>query len=145
MSVRNLNYETDLLASLTQSNFLSQNNSSTQNAENVSSEYAKILAEKISEVDSEFEETKNNLSNQSQNSDSSSEKNSVTVPETIKRFMPDGSIMITTYEGSSIVNQIKFKPHLLAVADYSVPPKPSGEPEIKMIAKQNLDLFGLLM
>ena len=145
MSVKNLNYETDLIAGAAQSNFLYQNNSAVQNAENVSSQYAKILAEKISEVESEFEETKENLSNQNQNSNSGENSSSSASVETIKRFMPDGSVMITTYDGSSIVNQIKLRPHLVPVADYSAPPDPSGEPAIKFEAKQNLDLLSLLM
>ena len=139
-----MSYAVDLLSSISQSNFQTENNlSHKNNTVGENSDYAKILAEKISEVDSEFEETKNNLSNQNQSS--GSEENSASATETIKRFMPDGSIMITTYDGSSITSQIKLRPHMVAVADYSAPPKESGEPEIKMVAKQNLDLLSLLM
>ena len=137
-----MNYEIDLLSSAVQSSFTAEKNFSTTNFAESSSDYAKILAEKISEVQSEFEETKNNLSNQNQ---FSSGENSSSSTETIKRFMPDGSVMITTYDGSSIIQQTKIRPHLVPVADYSVPPTESGEPAIKMVAKQNLDLISLLM
>ena len=146
MSIKNLNYETDLIASAAQSNFLTEkNNYASANAENVSSDYAKILSEKIAEVENNFEEAKNNLANQNESSASAGEQTSTDFPETIKRLMPDGTIIITTYNGSSIVNQIKMPPHFVPVADYSAPPKVSGEPEIKMVEKQNLDLLSLLM
>ena len=142
--VWNVNYGTDLISGMAQSTFMTDSNTSAViNSSNTSSEYAKILAEKIAEVDSEFEETKNNLSNQNQPQTSSSKTSSSL--ETIKRFMPDGSIMITTYDGSSIVQEIKLRPHLVPVNDYSAPPQPSGEPQIKMEVQQNLDLLSLLM
>ena len=132
MSTLNLNRELDLISSAMQSTVLSQKISATS-SENFSSDYAKILSEKIAEVETEFEESKNNLSNPAAST------------ETIKRFMPDGSILITTYDGSSIVQEIKLRPHLVPVADYSAPPTSSGEPAIKFVAKQNLDLLSLLM
>ena len=141
MSIRNLNFETDLLAVAAQSTFLSSKNSVLSTSENISSDYAKILAEKISEVENEFEETKNNLSNQNFGGENSKS----TSTETVKRFMPDGTIILTTYNGSNIVQQIKFPPHLVPVTDYSAPPNSSGEPAIKLEPKQNLDLFNLLM
>ena len=142
--VWNINYGTNLISSMSQSTFQTDNqNSAVINSFGNNSEYAKILAEKIAEVDSEFEETKDNLSNQNQSSDNG--KNSSSATETIKRFMPDGSIMITTYDGSSIVNQIKLRPHLVPVADYSAPPEVSGEPSTKFEMKQSLDLLSLLM
>ena len=143
MSTLNLNRELDLISSAMQSTVLSQKISATS-SENFSSDYAKILSEKIAEVETEFEESKDNLSNQNQ-SFGSGEDSSATSTETIKRFMPDGSILITTYDGSSIVQEIKLRPHLVPVADYSAPPTSSGEPAIKFVAKQNLDLLSLLM
>ncbi len=140
MSAQNFDFETNLISSLSQSIYLP---TTKNNSENISSDYAKILAEKIAEIDSEFDETKNNLSNQNQSSGGGD--SSETSTETIKRFMPDGSILITTYDGSSIVQQIKLRPHLVPVADYSAPPTPSGEQPTKLVAKQNLDLLSLLM
>ena len=144
MSSLNTNYDLDLISSLAQSTFLTNQNSVATNSVNVSSDYAKILAEKISEVETEFEETENNLSNQNQ-SFGGGENSSASSVETVKRFMPDGSILITTYDGSSITQQTKLRPHLVPVADYSAPPTSTGEPEIKFEAKQNLDLLSLLM
>ena len=144
MSSLNTNYDLDLISSLAQSTFLTNQNSVATNSVNVSSDYAKILAEKISEVETEFEETENNLSNQNQSS-GGGENSSASSVETVKRFMPDGSILITTYDGSSITQQTKLRPHLVPVADYSAPPTSTGEPEIKFEAKQNLDLLSLLM
>ena len=141
MSIWN-SYEVDLISTAAQTNFFPANNATAINpADN--SEYAKILAEKISEVDSEFEDAKNNLSEQNQSA--GGKNNSSVATETIKRFMPDGSIMITTYEGSSIVQQIKLRPHLVPVADYSAPPSASGEPQIELKPQQSLDLLSLLM
>ena len=124
-----MNYEIDLLAGATQGNFLTEKNSAAA----TTSDYAKILSEKIEEVEQNFEDAKKSL------------QNSVTATETVKRFMPDGSIMITTYNGSSVVQQIKLRPHLVPVNDYSAPPTPSGQPATKFVAKQNLDLLSLLM
>ena len=141
MSIWN-SYEVDLISTAAQTNFFPANNATAISpADN--SEYAKILAEKISEVDSEFEDAKNNLSEQNQSA--GGKNNSSVATETIKRFMPDGSIMITTYEGSSIVQQIKLRPHLVPVADYSAPPSASGEPQIELKPQQSLDLLSLLM
>ena len=140
MSIKNLNYETDLLAVAAQSTFLSSKNPAVSTSENISSDYAKILAEKISEVENEFEETKNNLSQ-----NFGGENSQATSTETVKRFMPDGTVVLTTYDGGNIVRQVKFPPHLVPVADYSAPPNSFGEPAMKLEPKQNLDLFNLLM
>ena len=66
MSSLNTNYDLDLISSLAQSTFLTNQNSVATNSVNVSSDYAKILAEKISEVDAEFEEAEKNLSDQNE-------------------------------------------------------------------------------
>lgn len=143
MATANINYNLDLISSAKQSTFLSEKIPTT-NSGNFSSDYAKILSEKIAEVETEFEESKNNLSNQNQSFRGGNDS-SATSTETIKRFMPDGSVLITTYDGSNIVQEIKLRPHLVPVADYSAPPTISGEPAIKFVAKQNLDLLSLLM
>ena len=139
MSEKNI----DLISSVAQSTFLTNQNSVATNSTNVSSDYAKILAEKISEVDAEFEEAEKNLSDQNEPSSGGGENSAA--PETIKRFMPDGSILITTYEGNNVASQIKLRPHLVPVADYSAPPTSTGETAIKFEAKQSLDLLSLLM
>lgn len=62
---------------------------------------------------------------------------------TVKRFKPDGSIQITTYEDGDIISQTKIKPHLVPTPDFSAPPKPDGSPQIKF--EQRFNLLELLM
>lgn len=131
----------------------------------VASEYAKLLAERISNIKADVQamaETQSQLdeiadlqeeltgtvkvdedSGNANRSDDSSA--SIQPTETIKRFMPDGSIMVTTYKGSKIVEQVKHKPHMVAVPDYTAPPKPDGNVATKLEARQNYDLEMLLM
>lgn len=65
--------------------------------------------------------------------------------ETVKRFMPDGSIMLTTYEGSRIVGQIKRKPHMAVVPDYTAPPNPDGSVATELKPTHSLDWEMLMM
>ena len=46
--------------------------------------------------------------------------------ETLKRFLPDGTILVTTTEDGKIVEQFKKKPHLVPVADPSAPKPEEG-------------------
>ena len=143
MSVSNI-YTSDLLSNLTQSVFNTAA-STAQTAAKITgntSAYAQILAQKISEIDAEMKNAGEQTTGQE---NSSTEKKSADAPEVVKRYLPDGTIVITTYEGSSIVDQLKFSPHMLAVADYSVPPDSSGNPAIKMEARQSMDLFAMMM
>ncbi len=137
LGVWNVNYGTDLVSSMSQSNFTTDtnNNSVAADSAKVSSDYSQILSEKISEIDEQFENMKKNFESQ--------HKNSAKSIETIKRFMPDGSIMITTYEDGKISSRIKKRPHLVPTPDYSAPPTASGEPAIKM--QQQLSVADLLM
>ena len=133
LSSWNINYGTDLISSKAQSIYQSDsnNNSVAQSAVQVSSDYAQILAERITEVNQQFEEMRENLENQQQ---SSAMKSTYTK----KRFMPDGSMMITTYEDGQITSQIKKKPHLVATPDYNAPTNADGSPAMKMESKFNL-------
>lgn len=61
--------------------------------------------------------------------------------ETFRKHMPDGSIMLLTYENGKLVETEKRKPHLVAKADYSRPAKTeNGEekPQIKLVPRLNL-------
>lgn len=143
MGYWNINHGTDLIASMSQLNFQtdSNNNSAVTNAAEISSEYAKILAEKISEVEAAMQEAEENAEQQQQNfSENSTSAKSI---ETIRRFMPDGSIMITTYENGQISSQIKKRPHLVPTPDYSAPPSATGEVAVKM--EPHFSLADLLM
>ena len=141
-------------------------NSSRNSKSDVASEYSKILSEKISNIKSDIRkmeevqaqldeicdmqeeltgEVKINEDSGNANRDNSEGISIKHNTETIKRFMPDGSIMITTYEGSKIVEQIKQRPHMISVPDFSAPLKADGTVATKLEARQSLDLATLLM
>lgn len=131
----------------------------------IASAYSQILAEKISNIKadvqqmSEIREQLDEISGlheeltgtvkvdeDSGNANRSDAPAQTTKPtETIKRFLPDGTIMITTYEGSKIVEQVKHKPHMIYVPDYTAPPNPDGTVATKPEARQSMDLALLLM
>ena len=111
--------------------------------------YSKILAEKISNVEADvkqMEETQAQLDELEQLQKELTGGNSI-IPcvETVKRFMPDGSIMVTTYENGKITEQVRHKPHMMVVPDYTAPPKPDGSPATELKPYQNFDLEMLLM
>ena len=131
----------------------------------VASEYARILDEKISNVKEDVRQMEivqeqldeirdmheeltgevkedEDSGNANRKGDGLSKKVEL---ETVKRFMPDGSIMVTTYEGSKIVEQVRHKPHMTVAPDYSAPPKPDGSPATELKPVQNFDLEMLLM
>lgn len=140
--------------------------STRRNKSSIASEYSQILASKIANVKTDIEkmnavqeqldeiadlqeeitgEVKIDEDSGNANRNDSSSTASAKTVETIKRFMPDGSILITTYEGGTITEQIKQKPHLQIVADYSAPPNPDGSVATKVERTQSLDLAALLM
>lgn len=131
----------------------------------VASDYSKILAEKMANVKADVEqmrevqeqlneisdlheeltgEVKNDEDSGNANRDGGSVSSNVEV-ETIKRFMPDGSIMVTTYENGKITEQVRHKPDMIVVPDYTAPPKPDGSPATELKPYQNFDLEMLLM
>ena len=134
-------------------------------SKSVSSEYSKILAEKISkakidirqmeavqeqldEIRDLHEELTGEIKVDEDSGNANRDSNPVikTVEvETIKRFMPDGSIMVTTYEDGKITEQVRHKPHIMVVPDYTAPPKPDGSVDTELKPYQNLDLEMLLM
>ena len=132
---------------------------------NVASEYSKILAEKIANVKADVQamqavqeqldeitdlqeeltgEIKIDEDSGNANRESGSSTKTVEV-ETIKRFMPDGSIMVTTYENGKVTEQVRHKPRMMIIPDYTAPPKPDGSPSTELKPYQNLDLEMLLM
>ena len=146
MGIWNINATTDLIASMAQSTFITDTNSANNiaagNVVGDSSDYAKILAEKISEVNSEMNNQQNNSASH-QESQAASTENSMSDIETLRRIMPDGSIRIVTYEDGQIVDQVKIRTHTVITPDYSAPPTPNGEPAVK--EEQRLSLAALLM
>ncbi len=156
----------ELKISSTDINITAAQTSGKINSKAVASAYAKLLDEKISNIESDIEQMKivqdqldeirelqeeltgsvkvDEDSGNANRSENSSATRTVEV-ETIKRFMPDGSIMVTTYEDGKITEQVRHKPHMMVVPDYTAPPKPDGSPETELKPYQNLDLEMLLM
>ena len=150
MGIWNIDATTDLISSMAQSTFITDTNAANNLAAgNVadSSEYSRILAEKIAEVDSEMNNTQNNTANQQENASSgsagSSDDKSTTAIETLRRIMPDGSLKIVTYEDGKIVSQLKIRPQLVMTPNYSLPPDPTGD--LQMKPEQKLSLAAMLM
>lgn len=110
----------------------------------VISEYAKVLASKMSNIREDVREMSEIREQEEEISEMRAETNIICI-ETVRRYMPDGSIMVTTYEDGKIAEQHRKKPHMVVVNDYSAPPKADGTPETKLEAKQGLDLMELLM
>ena len=116
------------------------------------SEYAKILAETIADARTESEqldEIRSALDEIAQMqaeltsaSAGSSQSKEISI---IKKFKPDGSILFLTVEDGKVVQTFKKKPRLVAVADPSAPPTPSGQTAVKFEIRPQLDLAGLLM
>ena len=122
----------------------------TSPGKTAASEYSKILNEKISNIKADIEQMEETQEQLDEISELQEEltgggSTNFTEVETIKRFMPDGSIMVTTYENGKITEQVRHKPHMAVVPDYSAPPKPDGSPATELKPYQNLDLEMLLM
>ena len=141
MGLWDINASADLIKTVASINGNSKSNFSATNSTGFSSVYAKILSEQISRLEQDAQSETENLSSQNQNDDNS--PNTMAVIETVRRFRPDGSIMITTYKDGKIDSTTKIKPHLVPMPDYDAPPTPEGDPEVKMEPK--LSLAQLLM
>lgn len=113
------------------------------------SEYSKILADKMSSIKEDIEqmeETQEQLDEIDELQEELAGSGTQTIEtETISRIMPDGSIMVTTYENGKVTEQVRHKPHMIAVPDYTAPPKPDGSPATELKPYQNYDLEMLLM
>lgn len=133
------NVSADLIKTLTKNGGKSNSFAATNSA-GFSSDYAKILSQQIAQLEQDVQAASENISSQDQ--ELSADTN-LEVIETVKRFRPDGSIMVTTYKDGKIDSTTKIKPHLVAVPDYNAPPTPTGDPEIKMV--RQLSVAELLM
>ncbi|MBO4780607.1 MAG: hypothetical protein J5497_08225, partial [Selenomonadaceae bacterium] len=110
------------------------------------SEYSKILAEKIANIKTdvrameavqeqlnEIRDLQEELTGEVKVDEDSGNANrddgntsTITCVEKIKRFLPDGSVMVTTYEDGKITDRIKLRPNMTVVPDYTAPPEPDG-------------------
>lgn len=136
MSAWNISAPRELLASLAQSS-VSKNQSNSFTSAN-SSEYAKILAAQLAQVENEFQSASENSLSQNSATEEISTSNSIPVIETIKRFRPDGTIMLTTYKDGKIDSTQRIKPHLVAVPDFNAPPTPEGTTDVKYVQRYTL-------
>lgn len=143
----------------------SASHSSYKSGSSIVSEYSQILAAKISSVREDVqamqavrekldeicelqEEITGDVKVDEDSGNANRDDDSAPIikpTETIRRFLPDGTISITTYQGSKIVEQVRHKPHMVSVPDYTAPPNPDGTTATKLEARQSLDLAMLLM
>ena len=134
-------WNVDLISNSLQSLPKNQSNTfSATNSTGFSSDYAKILSQKLAQVDADFQAAVENVASQNEISVNA---NTMPVIETITRIRPDGSIMITTYKDGKIDSSTKIKPHLVPMPDFSAPPTPEGDTETKYV--QRFTLAELLM
>ena len=57
---------------------------------------------------------------------SDGESSSMAMTETLQRFLPDGTILVTTTKDGEVVEQYRKKPHLVPVPDPAVPKPEEG-------------------
>lgn len=149
MGVWNINATTDLIASMAQSTVITDsnalNNLAAGHIANETSDYAKILAEKVAEIDSKMNNTNGNSANNysAQQQAASSDSNSMSMIETLRRIMPDGTLRIVTYKDGQMTDELRIKPHVVVTPDYSAPPTPDGQTALN--EEKRLSLAQLLM
>ena len=136
MGLWDINASADLIKTVASINGNSKSTFSATNSTGFSSVYAKILSEQISRLEQDAQSETENLSSQNQNDDNT--PNTMAVIETVRRFRPDGSIMITTYKDGKIDSTTHIKPHLVPMPNYSAPPTPEGDPQIEMVPQFSL-------
>ncbi len=131
MGAWNITASPELISAMVKMSADSGSNFSANTTAGFNSDYAKILQQQISQLE-------NDSTTQNQDVGSVEESNSISAVETIKRFKPDGTIMLTTYEDGKITEQIKIKPHLVPVPDYDAPLTPEGKIDVKYVPHFNL-------
>ena len=130
----------------------------SRKSDSTTSEYSKILAAKISNIKEDVrameavqnqldeirdlqEELTGNVKVDEDSGNANRDENSVTstpqTVETVRRFLPDGSIMLTTYRDGKITDRVQLKPHMIVVPDYTAPPKPDGSVDTKLKPTNN--------
>lgn len=139
--------------------------SSYKSTSPAASEYSKILAEKLANIKAdvrqmeavqeqldEIRDLHEELTGDVKLDEDSGNANrddgntsTITCVEKIKRFLPDGSVLITTYEGGKVTDRLKLKPHMTVVPDYDAPPEPDGSVATELKPTRSLELQMLLM
>lgn len=92
----------------------------------------------------DLEESGSALFTDKKNAQAGSEKKSLTETEIIKKYMPDGSFLILTYQDGKIIDQRRTKPILVEKPDLSRPAvlKSSGQEEYQTKLVPKKPLFG---
>ena len=115
----------------------------------IASEYSKILAEKIANIKTDvrqMEMVKEQLDEiRDLHEELTGDVKLITCVEKIKRFLPDGSVMVTTYEGGKMTDRLILKPNMTVVPDYTAPPEPDGSVATELKPTRSLELQMLLM
>ena len=131
----------------------------------VASEYSKILAEKLANVKADVRQMEavqeqldairdlhEELTGDVKVDEDSGNANrdegtasTINCVEKIKRFLPDGSVLVTTYEDGKMTDRLKLKPHMTVVPDYDAPPDPDGSVATELKPTRSLELQMLLM
>lgn len=114
-------------------------------SEGVKGAYAQILQQKLSTLKEDLEDMeqrreeldelrkqREELTGKSQEDENGNISTQGT-KETVKRFMPDGSIMVTTTENGKVVEQFKKKPNLVPMPNPSAPKPEDGGTESQQV------------
>lgn len=115
----------------------------------VTAGYAQILAEKIASIEDDLKRMEKEREDieEIDTLRRDAEKRgtfrlSEEVPETVKRVMGDGTILVTTTEGGRIVEQYRKKPRLVPVPNDAAPQDAPSSDKVKWVPRQNpLDLL----
>lgn len=154
------------VTTLTAGNGRNAAQSSYKSTSPIASEYSKILAEKLANIKTDVRqmeavkeqldeirdlheeltgEVKLDEDSGNANRDEDNATSTITCVEKIKRFLPDGSVMITTYEDGKMTDRLTLKPHMTVVPDYTAPPEPDGSVATELKPTRSLELQMLLM
>ena len=107
-------------------------------SEGVKGEYAQLLQQKLSTLKQDLEEMEqrreelDELRKQREELTGKTEEDengnisTQGTKETLKRFMPDGTILVTTTENGKVVEQFKKKPNMVPMPNPSAPKPEDG-------------------
>ena len=107
-------------------------------------DYAEILAAKLASIDDDLKrlekerETVKEIDTLRHDAEERGTiRPSAEAPETVKRVMGDGTILVTTTEGNRVVEQYRKKPRLIPVPNDAAPKNALPSEKIKWVPKQN--------
>lgn len=115
----------------------------------VSDTYAKILAAKIASIEDDLERMEKEREDieeidtlRRDAEERGTIRTQLELPETVKRVMGDGSILVTTTQDGRIIEQYRKKPRFVAVPNDAAPKDALPSEKYKWVPRQNpLDLL----